>query len=145
MKIVIGSDHGAAFALKGELIAFLRDKGYEVEDMGTYSDASCDYPDFGRPVAEAVAAGRADRGILVCTTGIGMSIVANKVRGIRAALCFNEQMAELTRLHNDSNVLVLGAGVVEEDVAKQIAQIWLTTEFSNEERHIRRIAKIEEA
>jgi len=143
MKIAIGSDHGKAFELKEKMIAFLKEKGYEVEDKGTYTPESCDYPDFARPVAEDVAAGKADKGIVICTTGIGVSITANKVKGIRCALCFNEEMAELTRLHNDSNVLALGAAVVSEEMAKKIAMIWLTTEFSGEERHARRIRKIE--
>ncbi|MBO6297443.1 MAG: ribose 5-phosphate isomerase B [Lachnospiraceae bacterium] len=143
MKIAIGSDHGKGFELKEKMIAFLKEKGYEVEDKGTYTPESCDYPDFARPVAEDVAAGKADKGIVICTTGIGVSITANKVKGIRCALCFNEEMAELTRLHNDSNVLALGAAVVSEEMAKKIAMIWLTTEFSGEERHARRIKKIE--
>ncbi|MBO6207257.1 MAG: ribose 5-phosphate isomerase B [Lachnospiraceae bacterium] len=143
MKIAIGSDHGKGFELKEKMIAFLKEKGYEVEDKGTYTPESCDYPDFARPVAEDVAAGKADKGIVICTTGIGVSITANKVKGIRCALCFNEEMAELTRLHNDSNVLALGAAVVSEEMAKKIAMIWLTTEFSGEERHARRIRKIE--
>jgi ribose 5-phosphate isomerase B len=143
MKIAIGSDHGKGFELKEKMIAFLKEKGYEVEDKGTYTPESCDYPDFARPVAEDVAAGKADKGIVICTTGIGVSITANKVKGIRCALCFNEEMAELTRLHNDSNVLALRAAVVSEEMAKKIAMIWLTTEFSGEERHARRIRKIE--
>ncbi len=143
MKIAIGSDHGKGFELKEKMIAFLKENGYEVDDKGTYTSESCDYPDFARPVAEDVAAGKADKGIVICTTGIGVSITANKVKGIRCALCFNEEMAELTRLHNDSNVLALGAAVVSEEMAKKIATIWLNTEFSGEERHARRIKKIE--
>lgn len=142
MKIAIGSDHGKAFALKQKMVAYLKELGHEVDDKGTDSAESCDYPDYARPVAEDVAAKKADRGIVICTTGIGVSIVANKVKGIRAALCFNTEMARLTREHNDSNVLALGAAVVDEETAKEIVKIWLSTDFSNEEKHVRRIGKI---
>lgn len=143
MIVAIGCDHGG-FDLKQELIAHLTKKGYEIKDMGCNSTASCDYPEYGKAVAKAVAAGEAERGILICGTGIGMSITANKVPGIRAALCGDCFSAQATREHNDSNVLCMGARVTGPGLALQIADIWLETEFSNDERHIRRINKIEE-
>lgn len=142
MKIAIGCDHGA-YELKLTVIDFLKSKGYEITDMGCDSTKSCDYPEYGRAVALAVANGEADKGIVMCTTGIGISIVANKVPGIRAALCTNETMAALTRLHNDANVLALGAGIVGPNLALNIVDTFLTTDFSNEEKHVRRISKIE--
>jgi ribose 5-phosphate isomerase B len=141
MKLSIGSDHGA-FALKEELIQYLKEKGYEIEDKGCYSTESCDYPEFAKAVAEDVAAGKAEKGIVLCTTGIGVSIAANKVHGIRCALCHNEHTALMTRLHNDSNVLAMGAAELTPTLAKRIADIWLETEFSGEEKHQRRIDKI---
>ncbi|MCR4641094.1 MAG: ribose 5-phosphate isomerase B [Lachnospiraceae bacterium] len=141
MKLSIGSDHGA-FALKEELIPYLKEKGYEIEDKGCYSTESCDYPEFAKAVAEDVAAGKAEKGIVLCTTGIGVSIAANKVHGIRCALCHNEHTALMTRLHNDSNVLAMGAAELTPTLAKRIADIWLETEFSGEEKHQRRIDKI---
>ena len=141
MKLSIGSDHGA-FALKRELLSYLKEKGYEIEDKGCFSPESCDYPEFAKAVAEDVAAGRADKGIVLCTTGIGVSIAANKVHGIRCALCHNEHTALMTRLHNDSNVLAMGAAELTPTLAKRIADIWLETEFSGEEKHQRRIDKI---
>ena len=142
MKIAIGCDHGA-YELKLTVIDFLKSKGYEITDMGCDSTKSCDYPEYGRAVALAVANGEADKGIVMCTTGIGISIVANKVPGIRAALCTNETVAALTRLHNDANVLALGAGIVGPNLALNIVDTFLTTDFSNEEKHVRRISKIE--
>lgn len=142
MIVAIGCDHGG-FELKQELIAHLLKKGYDIEDMGCNSTASCDYPEYGRAVAEAVAAGKAERGILICGTGIGMSITANKVPGVRAALCGDCFSAQATREHNDSNVLCMGARVTGPGLALKIADIWLETPFSNDERHIRRINKIE--
>ena len=142
MIVAIGCDHGG-FELKQELIAHLLKKGYDIEDMGCNSTASCDYPEYGRAVAEAVAAGKAERGILICGTGIGMSITANKVTGVRAALCGDCFSAQATREHNDSNVLCMGARVTGPGLALKIADIWLETPFSNDERHIRRINKIE--
>ena len=142
MKIAIGSDHGA-YELKQELIGYLTEKGYELDDKGCHSTASCDYPVFAKAVAEDVAAGKADRGIVLCTTGIGVSITANKVAGIRCALCHNEHTAQMTRLHNDSNVLAMGAAELTPTLAKRIADIWLETEFSGEEKHARRISQIE--
>lgn len=142
MIVAIGCDHGG-FELKQELIAHLLKKGYDIEDMGCNSTDSCDYPEYGRAVAEAVAAGKAERGILICGTGIGMSITANKVPGVRAALCGDCFSAQATREHNDSNVLCMGARVTGPGLALKIADIWLETPFSNDERHIRRINKIE--
>lgn len=140
--IAIGSDHGG-FALKKAVMKHLDDRGLEYKDFGTYSEASCDYPDFGRAVAQAVAAGEYERGIVICGTGIGISITANKVPGIRAALCGDCFSAQATREHNDANILALGARVVGEGLALKIVDTFLDTPFSNDERHVRRIAKIE--
>lgn len=139
--IAMASDHGG-FALKETLREYLTGKGYEVEDFGCHSTDSMDYPDTALPAAEAVASGEADRGIFVCTTGIGVSICANKVKGIRCALCTDTECARMTREHNDTNILALGAKNVNEALAKEIADIWLETEFSGAERHARRIGKI---
>ena len=141
--IAIASDHGG-FELKKEIMAHLRERGLEYKDFGTYDGASCDYPDFGRPAAVAVAAGECEKGILICGTGIGVSITANKVRGIRAALCGDCFSAEATRQHNDAHVLCMGARVVGEGLALKIADTFLDTPFSNDERHIRRISMIED-
>ena len=143
MKIAIGCDHGA-FALKNKIIQHLEKQGHEVRDFGTYSTESCDYPDFAAAAARAVAGGECRRGIVLCTTGIGVSITANKVRGIRAALCGDCFSAEATRQHNDANVLCMGARVVGEGLALKIADTFLDTPFSNDERHIRRIEMIED-
>ena len=140
--LAIGSDHGG-FALKQAVMAHLEKRGLAYKDYGTYSEASCDYPDFGRAVAQAVAAGEAEFGIIICGTGIGISITANKVPGIRAALCGDCFSAEATRSHNDANILALGARVVGEGLAIKIVDTFLDTPFSNDERHIRRIQKIE--
>ena len=140
--LAIGCDHGG-YSLKQAIMKHLKERGLEYRDYGTYSEASCDYPDYGRAVALAVAGGEAERGILICGTGIGISITANKVPGIRAALCTNCFCAEATRLHNDANILALGGRVVGEGLALKIVDTFLDTPFSNEERHIRRIAKIE--
>ena len=140
--LAIGSDHGG-YALKQAIIRHLEERGLACKDYGTYSEASCDYPDFGRAVAQAVAAGEAEFGIIICGTGIGISITANKVPGIRAALCGDCFSAEATRSHNDANVLALGARVVGEGLALKIVDTFLDTPFSNDERHIRRIRKIE--
>jgi len=140
--IAIGSDHGG-FALKAAIIKHLEAKGLEYQDYGTYSEASCDYPEFGKAVAEAVAAGECEKGILICGTGIGISITANKVKGIRAALCGDCFSAQATREHNDANILALGARVTGEGLALKIVDTFLETPFSNDPRHIRRIAKIE--
>lgn len=140
--IAIGSDHGG-FALKQAVMKHLRGRGLEYKDFGTYSEESCDYPEYGRAVALAVASGECERGIAICGTGIGISIAANKVPGIRAALCGDCFSAEATRQHNDANVLTLGARVVGEGLALKIVDTFLDTPFSNDERHVRRIAKIE--
>lgn len=140
--IAIGSDHGG-FDLKEQVIAHLEGNGYEVKDMGCYDKSSCDYPVYGRAVAQAVADGSCERGIVICTTGIGISIVANKVKGIRAALCADTFSAKMTRLHNDANVLAMGAGVVGPNLAMEIVDTFLGTEFSGEEKHSRRIGQIE--
>ena len=138
----IGSDHGG-FQLKKAIMKHLDQRGVAYHDYGTYSEASCDYPDFGRAVALAVAGGECENGIIICGTGIGISITANKVPGIRAALCGDCFSAEATRLHNDANILCLGGRVVGEGLALKIVDTFLDTPFSNEERHIRRIRKIE--
>ncbi len=141
MKIAIGCDHGA-LALKNKVVAHLQGKGYEVADFGTHSAASCDYPEFAGAAAKAVASGECQKGIVLCTTGIGVSIAANKVKGIRCALLHDVWSAQMTRLHNDTNVMALGAGVVGENLALQIVDTWLGTEFSGDERHQRRIDKL---
>lgn len=140
--IAIGSDHGG-FELKELVIAHLEEKGMEVKDVGCFDKSSCDYPEFGRAVAQAVAAGECEKGIVICTTGIGISITANKVKGIRAALCTDPLMAKLTRLHNNANVLALGAGIVGPNLAIEIVDNFFDTEFSGDERHQRRIDGIE--
>ena len=141
--IGIGSDHGG-FALKEAIKKHLEERGLEYKDYGTYSDASCDYPVYGRAVAKAVAAGECQLGILICGTGIGISITANKVPGVRAALCSDCFSAEATRLHNNANILALGARVLGEGLALKIVDTFLDTPFSNDERHIRRISMTEE-
>lgn len=141
MKIAIGCDHGA-LELKGKVLAHLEAQGYEVKDFGTYTAASCDYPDFGAAAARAVASGECEKGIVLCTTGIGISIAANKVRGIRCALLGDVVSARLTRLHNDTNMMALGAGIVGETLALEIVDTWLGTAFSGEARHQRRIDKV---
>ena len=138
--IAIACDHGG-YVLKEEVKAHLLEKGYEVRDFGTNSLDSCDYPDFGAPAARAVAAGECEKGILICTTGIGMSIVANKIRGIRCALCGDPLSASLTRRHNDTNVLAMGAGIIGTNLALEIVDTWLTTDFEGG-RHQRRIDKV---
>ena len=141
MKISMGCDHGA-FALKSKFIAHLEAQGHEVKDFGTYSLASCDYPDFGAAAARAVASGECEKGIVLCTTGIGISISANKVKGIRCALLSDVMSARLTREHNDTNMMAVGAAVVGEMLALEILDTWLGTEFSHDARHQRRIDKI---
>lgn len=140
MKIAIAGDNGG-FNLKNKIIAHLQNAGYEVVDFGTNTTDSCDYPDFALPAAEAVASGKCERGIVICSTGIGVSIVANKVPGVRCAHCHDTYCAEFTRLHNDSNVLALGAKVVGEGYALKIVDIFLNTEFEGG-RHKRRVDKI---
>ena len=141
MKIAIGCDHGA-LNLKNKMISHLEAKGFEVKDFGTYTNASCDYPEFAAAAARAVASGECDKGIVLCTTGIGVSISANKIDGIRCALLSDVWSAKMTRLHNDTNMMALGAGVVGENLALEIADVWLGTEFSGDERHQRRIDKL---
>ena len=141
--IGIGSDHGG-FALKEAIKKHLEERGLEYKDYGTYSDASCDYPVYGRAVAKAVAAGECQLGILICGTGIGISITANKVPGVRAALCSDCFSAEATRLHNNANILALGARVLGEGLALKIVDTFLDTPFSGDERHMRRISMIED-
>lgn len=140
--IALGSDHGG-YDLKQVIIGYLKEKGLEYKDYGCMDKNSCDYPDFGRAAAEAVASGECDKGILVCTTGIGISIVANKVKGIRCALCSETLSAKMTRLHNDANMLALGGGFVGPNLALDIVDTFLNTPFSNEEKHIRRVGKID--
>ena len=140
--IAIGSDHGG-FELKQFVMKHLDELGLAYRDYGTYSADSCDYPVYGRAVAKAVASGECERGIIICGTGIGISITANKIPGIRAALCTDCFSAEATRLHNDANILALGGRVVGPGLALKIVDTFLDTPFSNDERHIRRIRKIE--
>lgn len=142
MKIVLASDHGG-FELKEIIKNHLVSCGYDVEDMGTYDTTSVDYPDYGRKAAEAVASGNADKGIVVCGTGIGISISANKVKGIRCALCTDEYMARMSRKHNDANMLALGGRVLGSELAIAITEAWLSTDFEGG-RHSRRVDKIME-
>ena len=141
MMISIAADHGG-FALKEHIKAYLTAKGYDVKDCGTYTADSCDYPDFAAVAAKAVASGECEKGIVLCTTGIGVSIAANKVKGIRCALLSDVMSARLTREHNDTNMMAIGAGVVGEMLALEILDTWLETEFSHNERHQRRIDKV---
>lgn len=140
MKIAIASDHGG-FELKQHIMALLTELGHEYTDFGCYSTDSMDYPDVAFPAAEAVARGEYERGILICGTGIGVSICANKVKGVRCALCGDVLSAELTRQHNDSNVLAMGGRIIGVETAKAIVRTWLGTEFLGG-RHERRVAKI---
>ena len=142
MKIAIGSDHGG-LDLKESVKAFLIEQGHEAVDFGTATHDSCDYPVYGQRVGEAVSSGACDRGIAICGTGLGISMAVNKVPGIRGALCTNEFMAEMSREHNDANVLVLGARVLGEGLALRIVKVWLETEFAGD-RHQRRIDQIHE-
>ncbi|HZG87322.1 ribose 5-phosphate isomerase B [Paenibacillus sp.] len=141
MKIAIGADH-AGYRLKAELLDGIRALGHEVEDFGAHGPESVDYPDFASAVCNQVVAGKADRGILICGTGIGMSIAANKIPGIRCALVHDTFSAKATREHNDTNVLALGERVVGPGLAQEIVTTWLSTEFSQGERHKNRIAKV---
>lgn len=142
MKIAIGSDH-VGFELKPVIIEHLQQRGFEVEDFGAYGAERCDYPEYGEKVARAVASGRCDLGVLICGTGIGISIAANKVRGIRAAVCSEPYSARLTRQHNDANIIAFGARVVGSDLAKMIVDEFLDAEFEGG-RHQRRIDQIME-
>ena len=141
--IAIASDHGG-FDLKEAVRKHLEEKGITCRDFGTDNKASCDYPDFAGAAAKAVADGECERGIVICTTGIGVSIVANKVNGIRCGLCTNVTQARLTREHNDANMLALGAGITGQTAAMDIVDTFLSTEFSHGERHERRVRKIVE-
>ena len=143
MKIAIGCDHGA-LALKNALVERLTAQGHQVKDFGTYTEDSCDYPDFAAPAARAVASGECEKGIVLCTTGIGVSITANKIPGIRCALLSDVVSARLTREHNDTNMMAIGAGMVGQMLAFEIIDTWLGTEFSGEARHQRRIDKMME-
>ena len=139
--IALACDHGA-FDLKQTIMKHLDKKGLAYKDFGCYDKTSCDYPDFAGPAAKAVASGECDRGIVVCTTGIGVSITANKVKGVRCALLSDVMSARLTREHNDTNMMAIGAGVTGEMLALEIVDTWLSTEFSHAERHQRRIDKV---
>ncbi len=141
MKLSIGCDHGA-LALKNKVADHLRAQGHEVVDFGTHTPDSCDYPEFAAAAAKAVASGECEKGIVLCTTGIGVSISANKIDGVRCALLSDPWSARMTRLHNDTNMMALGAGVVGENLALEIVDIWVGTEFSGEARHQRRIDKV---
>ncbi|HAU38141.1 MAG TPA: ribose 5-phosphate isomerase B [Phycisphaerales bacterium] len=141
MKIALGADHRGHTA-KEKVAVLLSEQGHEILDMGTNSARSCDYPDVGYPVARAVIGGAADRGILICGSGIGMSIVANKVPGARAALCHDELTAQLSRRHNNANILCLASDVLGEELIRRIVSGWLTTEFEGGGRHERRVRKI---
>lgn len=140
--IALACDHGG-FDMKQIVIEYLEENGIEYKDFGCYDKTSCDYPVFARPAAEAVASGECEKGIVVCTTGIGISIVANKVKGIRAAVCNDPYAAKMTRLHNNANVLALGGGMIGKNMAIDILETFLNTEFSEGENHIRRISMIE--
>lgn len=142
MRVALGSDHGG-YGLKLEVIKYLEEKGIAYEDFGCTSTQSCDYPEFGSAAAKAVASGECDRGIVICTTGIGISITANKIKGIRCALCSDTVSARLTREHNNANVLALGAGIVGTNLALGIVDTFLNTSFPGEEKHCRRVAAIE--
>lgn len=142
MRIALGADH-AGYKLKEIIINYLKRKKIEFNDFGTHTEESVDYPDYAKPVAEAVAAGKFDRGILICGSGVGMSITANKVKGIRAVLVHDTYTAKQSRAHGDCNVLCLAGKKLSKAKGTKIVDIWLKTEFSGEERHLRRIRKIE--
>ena len=140
--IALGSDHGG-YDLKCQVIEHLKERGIAYKDFGCFDKQSCDYPEFGKAAAQAVASGECDRGIVVCTTGIGISIAANKISGVRCAFCTDPYLAKMTRLHNDANMLALGGGVTGKNLAIEIVDTFLDTEFSEGENHKRRICKIE--
>lgn len=142
VKIAVGSDHGG-FVLKGQITEYLKEKGYEVTDCGTYSTDSCDYPVYAKAVAKLVSSKEAEKGILVCGSGIGVSIAANKVKGVRAALCHEPYSAMLSRLHNDANVLCLGERITGRDLALDIVDRWLSTEYEGG-RHQKRLDMLEQ-
>lgn len=141
--IALGCDHGG-FERMQSVKKHLEERGIEYKDFGTYDTNSCDYPEFGREAAQAVANGECEKGIVICTTGIGISIVANKVKGVRCALCSETTTARLTREHNDANVLAMGGGLTGELLANEIVDVFLDTPFSGLEKHARRISKIED-
>ena len=141
MNIALGCDHGG-YALKLEVIKYLEGRGISYKDFGCTDTKSCDYPELGAEAARAVAKGECEKGIVICTTGIGISITANKIKGIRCALCADTVSARLTREHNDANILAMGAGIVGTNLALGIVETFLDTPFSGEEKHARRIAKI---
>ena len=141
--LALGCDHGG-YPLMKEVIKYLDEAGIEYKNFGTYSEESCDYPVYAKLAANAVVSGECDKGILICGTGIGISITANKIKGIRCALCHDCFSAKATRLHNDANILAMGARVVGPGLAIEIVKNFLATDFSNEERHIRRIKQIED-
>lgn len=138
MKIALACDHGG-YEMKEQIKTWLTEMGYEYEDFGCYSTASCDYPEFAAAAARAVAGGSCEKGILVCTTGIGISIAANKIQGIRCAHCADCLQAQLTREHNDANMMAIGAGFTGPNMAKEMVKVFLTTAFSGGERHVRRV------
>ena len=140
MKIALGCDHGG-YALKCDIIKLLEKLGHEVVDFGCHSTESCDYPDFGEAAARAVASGQCDRGIVICTTGIGISIAANKVKGIRCAHCADSLEAEMTRRHNDANMIAIGAGFTGKNLAERMVEVFLSTDFEGG-RHARRVDKL---
>lgn len=141
MKIALGSDHGG-YALKCDIIKLLEEQGHTIHDFGCYSTDSCDYPIFGEAAARAVASGEYERGIVICTTGIGISIAANKVKGIRCANCTDSLGAEMTRRHNNANMLAIGAGLVGSNLAKRMVEVFLSTEFEGG-RHQRRVGLLD--
>ena len=140
MKIALGCDHGG-YDLKQHVIKVLEGLGHEIEDFGCHSKESCDYPDFGAAAARAVAEGSCDRGIVICTTGIGISITANKVKGVRCAHCADCLQAEMTRRHNDANMMAIGAGFTGPTMAERMVEVFLSTEFEGG-RHARRVEKM---
>ena len=140
--IAIGCDHGG-YDLKQEVIRYFEENNIAYKDFGCMDKSSCDYPEFGRAAAQAVADGECEKGIVICTTGIGISISANKIPGVRCALCADTLSAKMTRLHNNANMLAMGTGIVGTNLAIEIVDTFLNTDFSNDERHIRRINKIE--
>ncbi|MCJ7790156.1 MAG: ribose 5-phosphate isomerase B [Candidatus Atribacteria bacterium] len=143
MKIALGSDHGG-YQLKENLKKYLKELNVEYKDFGCNSEKSVDYPDIGFKIAIEVKNRNYDKGILICSTGIGMSIVANKIKGIRASLCHDVFSARYAREHNDANILTLGGRVIDSGLAKEIVKVWLNTDFSGEERHLKRLNKIKQ-
>ena len=141
MKIAIGCDHGG-YLLKQDILIWLEENDYDFEDFGCYNTESVDYPIYAEKVARAVASGECEKGIVICTTGIGVSMAANKVKGIRCALCGDSYSAEMTRRHNDANVLAMGAGIIGPNMAKKITEVFLTTAFEGG-RHARRVGLLD--